>query len=226
MNSTSTITLSCLTALASHMSCSQLSHHVDDHFSINENYVPLDFLTLVTDALDQSYPGTATLGELSKEDAVSSAVYGLLTTLREKFEVLPVEFALQAFEAVREGLSTWLSDPNKVVHQDDAPGVSHFPLEGEVGLTNRSTSSTSPSWACLNEVSKQVYSPSLPMDSIKSSISSLRGYHELYQELCPRRSSGSGSTLAISSTQTFQKKLGLSSRRLWLLLLVLSKSRT
>jgi len=108
------------------MSCSQLSHHVDDHFSINENYVPLDFLTLVSDALDQSYPGTATLGELSKEDAVSSAVYGLLTTLREKFEVLPVDFALQAFEAVREGLSTWLSDLNKVVAQDDAPGVSLF----------------------------------------------------------------------------------------------------
>ena len=107
------------------MSCSQLSHHVDDHFSINENYVPLDFLTLVSDALDQSYPGTATLSELSKEDAVSSAVYGLLTTLREKFEVLPVEFALQAFEAVREGLATWLSDLNKVVHEDDAPGVSH-----------------------------------------------------------------------------------------------------
>jgi len=108
------------------MSCSQLSHHVDDHFSINENYVPLDFLTLVSDALDQSYPGTATLSELSKEDAVSSAVYGLLTTLKEKFEVLPVEFALQAFEAVREGLATWLSDLNKVVHEDDAPGVSHF----------------------------------------------------------------------------------------------------
>jgi hypothetical protein len=135
MDSTSTITLSCLTALASHMSCSQLSHHVDDHFSINENYVPLDFLTLVSDALDQSYPGTATLGELSKEDAVSSAVYGLLTTLREKFEVLPVEFALQAFEAVREGLATWLSDLNKVVHQDDAPGVS-LPLRSR-GRTNK-----------------------------------------------------------------------------------------
>jgi hypothetical protein len=106
------------------MSCSQLSHHVDDHFSINENYVPLDFLNLVADALSQSYPGTATLGELSKEDAISSAVYGLLTTLREKFEVLPTDFALQAFEAVRGGLETWLSDLNKVVHEDDAEIVS------------------------------------------------------------------------------------------------------
>lgn len=130
MDSTSTITLSCLTALASHISCSQLSHHVDDHFSINENYVPLDFLTLVSDALHQSYPGTATLGELSKEDAVSPAVYGLLGTLREKFEVLPTEFAFQAFEAVREGLSTWMSDLDRVVQQDDAAGVSHCPTPG------------------------------------------------------------------------------------------------
>lgn len=143
ITSTSTITLSCLTALASHISCSQLSHHVDDHFSINENYVPLDFLTLVSDALTQSYPGTATLDELSKEDAVSSAVYTLLSTLQEKFETLPTEFALQAFEAVREGLGSWLSDFNKVVNQDDAPGVSPPCLIYNVGLTDRSINSTS-----------------------------------------------------------------------------------
>ena len=195
------------------MSCSQLSHHVDDHFSINENYVPLDFLTLVSDALDQSYPGTATLGELSKEDAVSSAVYGLLTTLKEKFEVLPVDFALQAFEAVREGLSTWLSDLNKVVAQDDAPGVSLSHARVEVELTNRSINYTSPSWACLNEGSKRVYCKSPPRDSINSSISLLQGFQELYRELSLRRSSGYGSTSAIISIETFRRILVLSLRR-------------
>jgi hypothetical protein len=46
--------------------------------------------------------------------------------LKERFDVLPVEFALQAFEAVREGLSVWMSDLNKVVQQDDAEGVSQI----------------------------------------------------------------------------------------------------
>ena len=91
---------------------------------MNKNFVPEEFLALVSDALVQSYPGTATLDDLPKEDAVSPAVYPLLKTLREKISMLPNEFALEAFEKVRDGLSTWLSDLNKVTGKDGAEEVS------------------------------------------------------------------------------------------------------
>jgi hypothetical protein len=106
------------------MSCSELSNHAEAHFSLNKNSIPEEFLKLVSDALVQSYPGTDTLDDLPKEEAVSPAVYPLLRTLREKIELLPTEFALKAFEYVREGVCTWLSDLNKVTSQDGAEEVS------------------------------------------------------------------------------------------------------
>lgn len=122
--SSSTITLSCLASAASYLSCTELSHHVEDHYSINENYVPSDFLTLVSDALDEAYPRTDTLEAIPREDAVSPAVYTLLSTLCDKFDSLPTEFAHQAFEAVRPGLMVWLADDNKVIMPDSAGQVS------------------------------------------------------------------------------------------------------
>jgi hypothetical protein len=74
--------------------------------------------------LDESYPRTDTLEEVSREDAVSPAVYSLLNTLRAKFDTLPTDFAMQAFEAVRVGLLTWMADVNKVIMPDEAAQVS------------------------------------------------------------------------------------------------------
>ena len=124
VSSSSTITLSCLASAVSYLSCTELSHHVEDHYSINENYVPSDFLALVSDALVEAYPQTDTLEAIPREDAVSPAVYALLSTLCDKFDTLPTEFAHQAYEIVRPGLSTWLSDNNKVVMRTDADLVS------------------------------------------------------------------------------------------------------
>lgn len=123
-SSSSTITLSCLASTTSYLSCTELSHHVDDHYSINENYVPSDFLNLVSDALSEAYPRTQTLEDMRKEDAVSPAVYTLLDTLKAKIDTLPTDFALQAFEAVRPGLLVWLTDENKVVMPQHAARVS------------------------------------------------------------------------------------------------------
>lgn len=91
---------------------------------MNENYVPSDFLTLVSDALDEAYPRTDTLEAIPREDAVSPAVYTLLSTLCDKFDSLPTEFAYQAFQAVRSGATVWLSDDNKVVMPAEATQVS------------------------------------------------------------------------------------------------------
>lgn len=69
----------------------------------------------MSDALNEAYPRTDTLDAIPREDAVSPAVYTLLSTLREKFDSLPTDFARQAFEAVRIGVIVWFNDENKVV---------------------------------------------------------------------------------------------------------------
>lgn len=119
-SSSSTITLACLAEAASYISCTELSHHVDDHYSINENYVPSDFLTLVSDALDEAYPRADTLEAIGKEAAVAPSVYDLLSTIGDKLDSLPTDFAIQAFEAVRLGLLVWLTDDSKVVMPQEA----------------------------------------------------------------------------------------------------------
>jgi hypothetical protein len=106
------------------MSCSQLSHHVDDHFSINENYVPLDFLDFLAWSLRDSYPHTATTHELAMQETISPAVFTLLTALKERFETLPTEFALKAFLRIRDEVCIWFADYNKVIMPKDAKVVS------------------------------------------------------------------------------------------------------
>lgn len=86
--------------------------------------MPTDFLNLVSDALNDAYPRTDTLEHLPREDAVSPAVYTLLDVLKGKFDSLPVDFVLQAFEAMRPGLLVWMSDDNKVVMSQHARSVS------------------------------------------------------------------------------------------------------
>lgn len=89
---------------------------------------------MVSDALDEAYPRTDTLEAIPREDAVSPAVYTLLSTLCDKFDSLPVRFGYQAFEAVLNGLNVWLNDDNKVVMPADANTVSISSFIESIGL--------------------------------------------------------------------------------------------
>jgi len=120
--SSTTITLSCLASATLYMAFGPTQHHPTAHFSINENYVPVDFLTLVSNALFDSYPEDEA-SEQHKEITVSPAVSDLLQTLQTVFERVPLESAGPLLAPVKSGLAAWMADVTRIVDNDLAVGV-------------------------------------------------------------------------------------------------------
>jgi hypothetical protein len=140
--SSTTITLSCLASAASFISFGVLDQHHESHYSINENFVPTEFLTLVSTALIDSYPRTETLELFPGSQGVSPGVYDLLASLDEVIKRVPAEFAWAVIEPLQYGLSTWFSDESHVISEERAAQVgkvlllsSHFPVSSEGGIS-------------------------------------------------------------------------------------------
>ena len=116
--SSTAITLSCLASATSWIVFGPIEHHHAAHFNINENFVPVDFLTLVSDTLLQSYPQSETIAIYESGVAISPAVGDLLESLLDVFGKLPLEFADQVLLPVKAGLAIWLADESRLA--DDA----------------------------------------------------------------------------------------------------------
>ncbi|ORY30526.1 hypothetical protein BCR39DRAFT_505059 [Naematelia encephala] len=96
--------------------------HDTAHFSINENFVPVEFLTLVSNALLESYPHTDSLSTTPETVPVSPAVLDLITALHDVFAVLPPQFVAPVLDPVRIGLSIWLADDARIVDTESLAG--------------------------------------------------------------------------------------------------------
>lgn len=112
----STITLSCLATAVSHLSFVAPEASDAQHFSINKNYLPVDFLSLVSDALCDSYPRPESLE--AGAPAISTAVFELLVIVKQAILELPLEFVWPVIEAIKEGLVIWMMDDSRVVIED------------------------------------------------------------------------------------------------------------
>ncbi|ORY25960.1 hypothetical protein BCR39DRAFT_542764 [Naematelia encephala] len=117
-----TITLSCLASATSWIAFGPLEQHDTAHFSINENFVPVEFLTLVSNALLESYPHTDSLSTTPETVPVSPAVLDLITALHDVFAVLPPQFVAPVLDPVRIGLSIWLADDARIVDTESLAG--------------------------------------------------------------------------------------------------------
>ena len=120
--SSTTITLSCLASAIQYLSFVKPQAKHAEHFSINENFVPTDFLALVSNALLDSYPSLESLASADQEDrhvSVSPAVVHLISTILQVMERLPVEFVWPVVSALKAGLAIWLQDEAQIVQEPD-----------------------------------------------------------------------------------------------------------
>jgi hypothetical protein len=101
------------------------AHHAS-HFSISENFVPVDFLSLVSQALFESYPQSDTLAAVSQRANVpiSEALDELLGKLNSMIIALPSEFVWPVIEACSPGMAVWLKDDAHIVPESTANTVS------------------------------------------------------------------------------------------------------
>nr|XP_031864327.1 uncharacterized protein CI109_000240 [Kwoniella shandongensis]KAA5531399.1 hypothetical protein CI109_000240 [Kwoniella shandongensis] len=123
--SSTTITLSCLASATSWLSFTPSEYSQSSPWHIDENYVPVDFLTLVSDALEESYPGSETQAAVEQSfqaqtdgRVISPAVLDLLESLRAVFEKMPSEYVSQVLEPVRTGVTMWLEDVNRIASSE------------------------------------------------------------------------------------------------------------
>jgi hypothetical protein len=110
---TSPTTLRCLAVASSKVSFVPTEHYHASHFSITENYVPVDFLGFVSSVLDASY-----------SSAEPSAVARLIGTFSDVFRDLPADSVPDVLEPIRASLVKWMTDESKMatgdlVHQLD-----------------------------------------------------------------------------------------------------------
>ena len=94
-----------------------VEHHHTSHFNINENFVPVEFLSLVSNALLESYPRSDTLA-MSESRVTSPAVGELLESLRVVFAALPPDFAGLVLAPVKAGLAVWLADESHIAEDN------------------------------------------------------------------------------------------------------------
>jgi hypothetical protein len=111
----STITLACLASAASYISFVPTEHHHGSHYNINQNFTPLDFLTLVNASLVEAYPQRETQGVPVVDQSISPAVGDLLDSLMQVFEDMPEEFVWPVLEPLREGLALWMEDGSRIL---------------------------------------------------------------------------------------------------------------
>ncbi|OCF30437.1 hypothetical protein I316_07924 [Kwoniella heveanensis BCC8398] len=111
-----TITLSCLASATSWISFVPSEESHASPWQIDENYVPVDFLSLVNSALEESYPSPESQTSTDTETGavISPAVEELLVSLSTMIEKAPVEFVRPVLEALRTGLSRWMEDPEQL----------------------------------------------------------------------------------------------------------------
>ncbi|CAK9780686.1 unnamed protein product [Cutaneotrichosporon oleaginosum] len=100
---TAPTTLHCLAVAASKVSFVPTEHYHASHFSINENYVPVDFLGYVSSALNASYPS-----------AQPSAIALLISSIAGVFRALPADSVPDILEPLRTSLVKWMTDEAKV----------------------------------------------------------------------------------------------------------------
>lgn len=116
--SSTTITLSCLASAMGHMRFSALPMgRDDDHFGVNECYVPTDFLTLVSTALLESYSRSQFLNSQGGEEEIKPAVFDLLRSIKGVIEVLPKEIVRGVVWSLKDALAVWMRDDLGLVQQ-------------------------------------------------------------------------------------------------------------
>ena len=116
--SSTTITLSCLDAAMGYLTFVEPQAHHANHFSISENYIPTDFLTLVSNALLESYPTPESLVQENGQVAISPAVPDLLSTIETCLRSLPVELVWSVVSCLQDGLAVWMQDEAKLVKDE------------------------------------------------------------------------------------------------------------
>ncbi|ORX37271.1 hypothetical protein BD324DRAFT_656397 [Kockovaella imperatae] len=161
--SSSTITLSCLASALSWLSFVPVEAHHANHFSINENYVPIDFLALVSNALLDSYPGeesqaNSSLGELH---VISPAVGTLLRSLSEVIKDLPAEFVSPVLDACRPGLVCWMSDEIRLASEEIDLALDELYISVLSALSGAVGAGAIPANGQTLEVYLDVYAPRL-----------------------------------------------------------------
>ncbi|WVQ96627.1 hypothetical protein IAU59_003732 [Kwoniella sp. CBS 9459] len=113
-----TITLSCLTSAISWISFVPSEDSHASPWQIDENYVPVDFLTLVNSALEESYPSadsqSSTETETDTGVVISPAVEELMISLKEMIKDVPAESVGSFLVALNSGLSLWMEDPEQL----------------------------------------------------------------------------------------------------------------
>ncbi|KAL7423005.1 hypothetical protein Q5752_002303 [Cryptotrichosporon argae] len=114
--SSTTITLSCLAAAIAWIAFVPTEHHHASHFTLNENYVPVDFLSLVGDALVEAYP-QQTDSVLPAAQVISPAVGDVLDNLAGAVKSLPLEFVMPVLEPVQSALALWMADAAEVASE-------------------------------------------------------------------------------------------------------------
>jgi hypothetical protein len=96
-------TLHCLAEAAAWVALVQKEHYHADHYNINENYVPVDFLALVSSALVDAYAA----------ETVPHKVTDVVENLTALLSDLPEDAVAEVVEALRPGLAIWMADSNR-----------------------------------------------------------------------------------------------------------------
>ncbi|BEJ13875.1 hypothetical protein CspHIS471_0310490 [Cutaneotrichosporon sp. HIS471] len=99
--------LHCLAVASSKVSLVPTEHYHASHFCINENYVPVDFLSFISSVLDASYPA-----------AEPGAVARLVNTVSDVFRALPANAVPDVLEPLRTSLVMWMKDEEKAAGGD------------------------------------------------------------------------------------------------------------
>jgi len=123
--SSTTITLSCLAAAVGYLSFGESRGRNDDHFGVNESFIPRDFLSLVNNALIESYPTAESQSSLQSQEgpSVSPAVFDLLGAVRVAVEALPETFVGEIVTSLKDALGKWMSDDMSVVKDEASAGI-------------------------------------------------------------------------------------------------------
>ena len=109
------------------MSFVQSEAHHASHFAINENFVPAEFLILVSTAMHKSYPFSEIESSSSApQDFVLSPGLGqLLNALKDTIAKLPAEFVGDVIEHCKGGVALWMQDEAKIADDELARTVSN-----------------------------------------------------------------------------------------------------
>lgn len=95
-------TLGCLASATNWISIVQTEHYHADHYTINENYVPADFLAFVASALIDAYGPEP-----------SPKVFDLVNNVAALFDDLPPTAFVHVLEPLRPGLVKWMTDEDR-----------------------------------------------------------------------------------------------------------------